>query len=136
MNTPDRVGRYQIVRRLGKSMGEVFLAQETGTNRPVALKLLSLAADPVSKLKVEAERRGAEIQQQMAAVDPRVVEVYEFGEDAGWFFVAMQFVEGKNLAEVLRLERIIDPIRAATIALEICEQLAKFHSCGPRRRAR
>jgi hypothetical protein len=41
----------------------------------------------------------------------------------------MQFVEGRNLAEVLSTERIVEPHRAASIALEICEQLAKFH-CG------
>jgi hypothetical protein len=40
----------------------------------------------------------------------------------------MQYVEGRNLAEVLRAERRIDPARAATIALELCEQLGKFHS--------
>ncbi len=40
----------------------------------------------------------------------------------------MQYVEGRNLAEVLQSERTIDPYRAAVIALEICEQLAKFHS--------
>jgi hypothetical protein len=40
----------------------------------------------------------------------------------------MQYVEGRNLAEVLAAENAIDPNRAGTIALEICEQLAKFHS--------
>jgi hypothetical protein len=128
MNTPVRVGRYEIVRRLGKSMGEVFLAKDTAAGGNVALKLVPLAGDSVSQLKVEAEWRGAEIQKQMSALDSRVVEVYEFGEEGGYFYVAMRYVEGKNLAEVLRSERAIDPIRAATIALEVCEQLAKFHS--------
>ena len=40
----------------------------------------------------------------------------------------MQYVEGRNLAEVLERDRAIDPDRAAVIALEICEQLAKFHT--------
>jgi hypothetical protein len=40
----------------------------------------------------------------------------------------MQYIEGRNLAEVLEMESAIDPMRAAVIALEICEQLAKFHS--------
>ena len=51
-----------------------------------------------------------------------------YGEQDGYFYVAMQYVEGRNLAEVLRAERRIDPVRAATIALELCEQLGKFHS--------
>ena len=77
---------------------------------------------------LEAERRGAAIQREMHALDPRMVEIYDFGDLDGYFFVAMQYVEGRNLAEVLQAEQAIDPNRAAVIALEICEQLAKFHS--------
>ncbi len=57
-----------------------------------------------------------------------MVEVYECGECDGYFFVAMQYVEGRSLAEVLGAERAIKPVRAAAIALEICEQLAKLHA--------
>jgi serine/threonine protein kinase len=77
---------------------------------------------------MEAERRGAEIQRELRGVDPRVVEIYETGDLDGYFFVAMQFVEGRDLAEVLREEHTIDSVRAAAIALEICEQLTKFHT--------
>ena len=56
------------------------------------------------------------------------MEIYDSGDLDGYFFVAMQYVEGRNLAEVLQDDHAIDPYRAAVIALEICEQLAKFHS--------
>jgi serine/threonine protein kinase len=128
MNAPTRIGRYEIIRRLGKSMTEVFLAMDTETNRKVALKLIPDGDDRTTRLIVEAERRGAAIQKELHYLDSRVVEIYEYGDLDGYFFVAMQFVEGRSLADVLAADRVMDPCRAAVITLEICEQLAKFHS--------
>jgi hypothetical protein len=128
MSAPERVGRYDIVRRIGKSMTDVYLATDSLENRKVALKLVKTAGEGVDRLILEAERRGAAIQKELQAIDPRMVQVYDYGEQDGYFYVAMQYVEGRNLAEVLRAERRIDPARAATIALELSEQLGKFHS--------
>jgi len=128
MTAPARLGRYEIIRRIGKSMTEVYLAHDTVENRKAALKLVKTDGDRISQLVLEAERRGAAIQMELHAIDPRMVEIYEVGDLDGYFFVAMQYVEGRSLAEVLGAEHAIDPIRAAAIALEICEQLAKFHS--------
>ncbi len=125
---PTRVGRYRIVRRLGRSMTDVFLAVDTVEDRPAALKLVRTGGDRASRLVMEAERRGAEIQRALEGLDARVVTVYEVGEEDGYFFVAMEYVEGRNVAEILRREHVIDAMRAAVIALEICEQLVKFHS--------
>src|SRR4030095_1773249 len=61
-------------------------------------------------------------------IDPRMVEIYEYGDLDGYFFVAMQFVEGRTVAGVRASEQFVDPCRASVIALEVCEQLAKFHS--------
>ena len=109
-------------------MTDVYLAIDTVENRQAALKLVKLGGDSVSKLIIEAERRGAAIQREMQALDPRMVEIYEFGDLDGYFFVAMQYVEGRNLAQVLQSEQEMDANRAAVIALEICEQLSKFHT--------
>jgi hypothetical protein len=131
MDVPAKFGHYEIVRRLGGSMAEVYLAVDTVARRRVALKLIQRSGDPASLMAIEAERRGAAIQREMRALDTRVVEVYEFGDLDGYFFMAMEYVEGRSLAETLRSGTAIDPVRAAIIALEICEQLAKFHSWGP-----
>src|SRR6266481_546457 len=128
MTAPTRIGHYEIVRRLGKSMTYVYLATDTIENRRVALKLIQSDGNAATRLILEAERRGAAIQKELHDVDPRMVEIYEYGEIDGYFFVAMQFVEGRNLAEVLASDHVIDHTRAAVIALEICEQLAKFHA--------
>ena len=128
MNPPTRIGRYEIIRRLGKSMTDVFLAVDTAGNRKVALKLIPSGDDRSTRLIREAERRGAAIQQEMRHLDPRMVEIYEYGDLDGYFFVAMQFIEGQTVADILAANRVLDPCRSAVIALEICEQLAKFHS--------
>ncbi len=109
-------------------MTDVYLAIDTAANRQAALKLVPHDEDPNTRLIVEAERRGAAIQKELQGIDPRVVEIYDYGDLDGYFFVAMQYVEGRNLADVLHKESIIDPNRAAVIALEICEQLVKFHN--------
>ena len=129
MSTPARIGRYELIRRLGKGMTDVYLAIDTATNLKAVLKLVPSGGDAMRQLIIEAERRGAAIQRELFAVDPRMVEVYEYGDCDGYFFVAMEYVEGRNLSEVLKAERALDPVRAAAIALEICEQLAKFHAC-------
>ncbi|MCU1235478.1 MAG: serine/threonine protein kinase [Candidatus Solibacter sp.] len=128
MNVPASIGRYEIIRRLGKSMNEVYLALDTEANQRVALKLIPEGGDRARQLVVEAERRGAAIQKELHHLDPRVVEIYDYGDVDGYFFVAMQFVEGRTVADVLAADRVLDTSRAAVIALEICEQLAKFHS--------
>jgi hypothetical protein len=109
-------------------MTDVYLAIDTVENRKAALKLVKNGGDAVNRMVMEAERRGAAIQKELQALDPRMVQIYDFGDQDGYFFVAMQYVEGRNLAEELRAERLIEPQRAAVIAIEICEQLAKFHS--------
>jgi serine/threonine-protein kinase len=135
MTAPSKLGPYEIVRLIGRSMTDVYLAVDTARNRKAALKLIPHAEDSNSRLMIEAERRGAAIQKGLSGIDPRVVEIYDFGDLDGYFFVAMQYVEGRNLAEVLRSETIVDPNRAAVIALEICEQLVKFHNWESRYQA-
>ncbi len=129
MTAPTRIGHYDLVRRLGKGMTDVYLAVDTATNLKAAIKLIPAGGDATTQLIIEAEGRGAAIQKDLHDLDPRVVEIYEFGDCDGYFYVAMEYVEGRNLAEVLRTDRALDPIRATAIALEICEQLAKFHGC-------
>jgi eukaryotic-like serine/threonine-protein kinase len=125
---PRRVGKYEIVRRLGRSVSDVYLAIDTQVGRETALKLVRPAPDSVSRMVLEAERRGAAIQKELRALDPRVIEVYEYGEADGYFFVAMQYVEGRNLAQTLQSERRLEPRRAARIAAEIAGLLETFHA--------
>ncbi|MBV9759998.1 MAG: serine/threonine protein kinase [Acidobacteriaceae bacterium] len=122
------LGKYEIVRKLSRSMTDVYLANDTEANRPVVLKLIEHSRDDFTQLVIEAERRGAQLQKQLHDIDPRILEVYEYGEQNGYFFVAMQYFEGRTLAEILRAERRIEPKRAARYAAEICSQLKTLHA--------
>ena len=132
MSTPvlhlKQFGKYEIIRKLGRSMSDVYLALDPGEDRRVILKIVEQSRDALTQTIVEAERRGAGIQQQLHSVDGRILEVYEFGEQDGCFFVAMQYAEGKSLAEVLRRETRLEPERAARYAAEVCSQLRTLHS--------
>ena len=116
MEPATRFGPYEIVRRLGKSMNSVYLAVDTRENRQAALKLIKSGADPVSRLILEAERRGAAIQQRLRELEPRVLEIYDYGDKDGYFYVAMQYVEGRNLAEVLGRDGRMSAYRAELAA--------------------
>jgi serine/threonine protein kinase len=109
-------------------MTDVYLAIDTDTGRRVALKIIEESHDPATQLALEAERRGVLIQKQLREVDSRVLEVYDYGESNGYFFVAMEFVEGKSIAEIVRDEKRLDPALAARYACEVCSQLDRLHS--------
>ena len=94
-------------------MNDVYLARDTRGDRQAALKLIKSGPDAVSQLVLEAERRGAAIQQGLRTLDPRVIEVYDYGDLDGYFFVAMQYVEGRNLAEALKHDGRMSAFRAA-----------------------
>ena len=121
-------GQYEILRKLGRSMTDVYLAIDTQTNRKVALKIIEHSRDPNTQLALEAERRGVQIQKQLHEVDPRTLEVYDYGESNGCFFVAMEYVEGRSIAQILEAEKRLDPPRAARYAREVCNQLDRLHS--------
>lgn len=121
-------GRYEIIRKLGRSMTDVYLALDPLVNRRVVLKIVEQCRDPLTQTVLDAERRGALIQQQLHSLDARILEIYEYGEQDGCFFVAMQYAEGKSLAEMLRREGRLDPMRAARYAAEVASQLGTLHS--------
>jgi serine/threonine protein kinase len=72
-----RFGQYEILRKLGRSMTDVYLAVDSQTGRKVALKIIEESRDPNTQLALEAERRGVLIQKQLHDVDPRTLEVYD-----------------------------------------------------------
>lgn len=124
-------GKYDVVRKLSRSLTDVYLARDVEQNRLVVLKLIEHSRDEFTGLVIEAETRGAVIQRQLHAADQRILEIYDCGERSGCFFVAMEYFEGRTLAEILRTERRIEPRRAARFAAEICSQLKTLHSFVP-----
>src|SRR5260370_15571692 len=123
-----RFGQYEILRKLGRSMTDVYLAVDSQTGRRVALKIIEESRDPNTQLALEAERRGVLIQKQLHDVDSRTLEVYDYGESSGCFFVAMEYVEGRSIAQIIETEKRLDPVRAVRYAREVCNQLERMHA--------
>jgi eukaryotic-like serine/threonine-protein kinase len=123
-----RFGRYEILRKLGRSMTDVYLALDEQEGRTVALKIIEESHDPATQLALSAERRGVLIQKQLHEADSRILEVYDFGEESGCFFVAMEYVEGRSISEIIQAEKRLEPARAVRYAREVLNQLERLHS--------
>jgi serine/threonine protein kinase len=123
-----KFGKYEIVRKLSRSLTDVYLCRDAVAGRLVVLKLIERTTDDFTKIVIEAEQRGALIQKRLHAIDPRILEVFEVGEEQNCFFVAMQYFEGRTLAEVLRDDGPLEPRRAARYAAEVLNQLRTLHA--------
>jgi eukaryotic-like serine/threonine-protein kinase len=117
-----------VIRKLARGMTDVYLAFDTSANRHAVLKIVEESPDTLTQMILEAERRGADLQKQLHEADSRVIEIYESGHLEGCFFVSMQYIEGRTVAEILKQEGAIEPARAARFAAEILSQLDKLHS--------
>lgn len=123
-----KLGKYEIRRKLGRGgMADVYLAFDTEHSYEVALKLIEEAQDPDTRDFIEAERRGAELQARLAEVDPHVARVFDCGDVDGYFFVAMEYVDGRDLAEALR-EGPLEPDAAADVAIAVAATLDAAHN--------
>src|ERR1700736_3057509 len=121
-------GRYKISSRLGSGgMADVFLAEDQQLGRNVALKLLHrrFSADPDF---VERFRR--EAQSAAGLQHPNVVSVYDRGSFDETYFIAMEYLPGRSLKQLIRQEAPLDPVRAIDIAIQILKAARFAHRRG------
>jgi serine/threonine-protein kinase len=126
--TTTLAGRYVLRRPLGHgAMAVVDLAQDVELGRPVALKRLAenLARDEEIRRRFLREARLA-----ARLSHPNVVRVYDVGEVDGRPFIAMEYVEGENLAELVAGRGRLPAAEAAALAAQACGALAAAHSAG------
>ena len=123
----SKLGPYQIIAPIGAGgMGEVFRARDTRLLRDVAVKVLpaSFASDPERRARFEQEARAAS-----ALNHPNIITVLDIGDADGVSFIAMEYVEGKTLRELLAAGPL--PSRKVLeIAEQLADGLAKAHSAG------
>ncbi len=121
-------GRYELHRRIARGgMAEVFLARDALLDRPVALKVLfpEFATDPSF---VERFRREAQSAANLS--HPNIVSVYDWGEEEGTYFIVMEYVEGRSLAQIIKDEGALHPDRAADITADTAAALGFAHRNG------
>ncbi len=122
-----KLGRYEIRSELGSGgMGEVYLAQDTGLDRKVALKILpeNVASNPLRMQRFVQEAKAAS-----ALNHPNILTIYEIGTEPGAHFIATEFIEG----ETLRRRMVHSPptlSEAINIALQVSSALSTAHAAG------
>ena len=118
---------YRLLQVIGRGgMGVVYLAFDARLNRRIALKLLPASidqrADSVARFRQEARAASKVIHQN-------VTHIYDFGEYENRCFLAMEYVPGRTLRELLK-EKQVEPEQAIDITLQIAAALAAAHRAG------
>jgi len=126
--TGQTLGDFHVLRRLGQGgMGQVYLAEQISLKRKVALKILraELAANAVSlqRFKNEAESVAR-------ATHANIVQVYAISEANGLHFMALEYVEGRNLREYLERKGPPEVLVALSIMRQVAAALQRAHELG------
>lgn len=128
---PDEIGRlahYRVLKVLGAGgMGVVFLAEDVRLYRIVALKTMKpeVAADPRHRQRFLREARAA-----AKVEDDHIVPIYDVGEDRGVPWLAMPYLKGQSLDELLKREKVLKPAQAAHLGAQVAKGLAAAHAAG------
>jgi eukaryotic-like serine/threonine-protein kinase len=127
---PEHIGKYRVRRELGAgAMGTVYEAYDPVIERRVAIKTigaqhLSQGSDEaVARFKREAQAAGR-------LQHPNIVGVYEYGEEPTQSYIAMEYVEGQNLRQLLRGQGAMSPTEAHELARQLLVALEYSHAHG------
>jgi predicted Ser/Thr protein kinase len=120
--------RYRIVGLLGKGgMGEVYRADDLKLGQVVALKFLP---EELARDEAALERFRAEVRTARQVSHPNVCRVYDIGESDGRQFLTMEYVDGEDLAGLLRRIGRLPGGKALDVARQLCAGLAAIHDRG------
>jgi serine/threonine-protein kinase len=122
---PSRISRYEVLDRLGEGgMGVLYLARDPRLDRTVAIKVLS---DYSAELH---ERFAREARSAAALKHPHIITIYDVGEDEGRPFLAMEYIDGETLGELIRRRPLLTVARKLQILRELCSGLSYAHRRG------
>ena len=126
--TPQQLAGYELLGRLGKGgMGTVLRARQVSMDRLVALKILpkrlAQNADFVARFIREA-RSAARLSH------PHIVQAYDVGKSEGYYYFAMELIEGEGLEAILAREGPLEQNRALGYLKQVCSALAHAHGAG------
>jgi len=130
-NPPTSLGQYQIIREIARSNDIVYEAYDPLMNRRVAIKEL---AKPNGATPQQLEDRVSRFRREAQAVGslnhPNIMTVYSFAEDAGRYFMAMEYLDGTTLRKEIDSKGFLDFKRACEIAMEVLDGLEHAHAAG------
>ena len=121
--------RYHVVKKLGEGgMGQVYLAEHVKMGRRSAIKVMnpSMVHDPDAVARFNREAANAS-----RITHSNVCAIYDFGETPdGLIYLAMEFIEGEPLTDLLARDRSLPTARAAGIFLQVADALQAAHDLG------
>src|SRR5215470_11881151 len=128
--SPQTVGRYEILGEMGRgAMGVVYKAKDPTIGRIVALKTMRLDTQGIDSgellRRFQNEARAAGLLNH-----PNIVTIYDAGEQNGMFYIAMEFIQGTTLQEVLEERHVLPAEEALQISREVCKALDYAHAHG------
>src|SRR5262245_12051400 len=126
--TGQTLGDYRILRRLDQGgMGQVYLAEQVSLKRHVALKLLKpeLAANEVSLQRFKQEAHSV-----ARVTHANIVQIYAINETGGLHFMALEYVEGKNLREFLEKKGTVDVLFGLRVMTQVAAALQRASELG------
>jgi tRNA A-37 threonylcarbamoyl transferase component Bud32 len=122
------IGKYRVLAKIGQgAMGEVYKAHDPVLGRFVAIKTISKGINPDEQAKQRFQR---EAQSAAALNHPNIITVYDFGEEQGTIYMAMELLEGTDLRELIEKKALTSIAQKLKIMEEICEGLAFAHGKG------
>jgi len=128
---PTTLGKYQIIREIARSNDIVYEAYDPAMDRRVALKELNMPAGATEQQRKDRiERFERECRAGGRLAHPNIMTVYEFGEDAGRYFMAMEYLDGQTLRQEIDTRGALEPDRAVEIAVAVLKGLEHAHSNG------
>jgi len=126
--SPKSIGKYQITDLLGQgAMGVVYRALDPLLNRYVAVKVMShgIAADPELRDRFLREARAAGSLQH-----PNIITIYDFGDAEGSLYIAMEYIEGSDLSEIMQRRDPLPLTGKLGIIVDALNALDYAHSRG------
>ena len=124
---PARIDKYEITRRLGHGgMGTVYLGRDAGLDRLVAVKVLrnALFDDELLQRFLREARAAANLRHE------NIITVYDVGEHEHQPFMAMEYVDGLSLADVIRMRHELSLAEKLSYIEQLCSGLAYAHEKG------
>lgn len=122
------LGKYEIIEEIGRGgMGIVYRAKDIRIDRIVAIKELLINPALVKAAEEIIARFHREAQTAGSLAHPNIVTIHDFGEDNGKHYIAMEFIEGKNLKEYMEEGYQFPKEQLYDILIQICEGLQHAH---------
>jgi serine/threonine-protein kinase len=122
-------GKYRLVREIARSNDIVYEAQDTALGRRIALKELNIAPNLTGTARRERiDRFNREARAAGRLSHPNIVSIYEFGEENGRHFIAMEFLEGQTLRDILQVRGALSLKESIDIACQTLEALGYAHA--------